>query len=108
ADADFFMDYRNADGSLAEMCGNGIRCLGKLVFERGLTRDTDLDVATRGGMKHLSLEVDDGRVVGVTVGMGPPNFTRAAIPMRGPAWETFVAEPLDIGGGTTLKATALS
>ena len=106
--ADFFMDYRNADGSLAEMCGNGIRCLGKLVFERGITAATELDVDTRGGARHLSLRVE-GRVVReVTVGMGPPNFTKAAIPMRGPAWETFVSESVDIGEGMTVKATALS
>ena len=106
--ASFFMDYRNADGSLAEMCGNGIRCLGTLVYERGFTRDTEFDVMTRGGMKHLSLDVVDGSVAEVTVGMGSPNFTKAAIPMRGPAWETFLGEPFDLGGGMTVKATALS
>lgn len=106
--ADFFMDYRNADGSLAEMCGNGIRCLGKLVFERGFTSATELDVDTRGGRRHLRLDVRDGVVTHVTVGMGPPNFTKAAIPMRGPAWETFLAEPFDIGEGMTVKASALS
>ena len=107
-DADFLMDYRNADGSLAEMCGNGIRCLGKLVYERGFTSATELDVDTRGGRRHLSLDVRDGAVAAVTVAMGPPNFTKAAIPMRGPAWETFLAEPFDIGDGTTVKASALS
>ncbi|HEY7401831.1 MAG TPA: diaminopimelate epimerase [Actinomycetota bacterium] len=106
--ADFFMDYRNADGSLAEMCGNGIRCLGKLVFERGFTTATELDVDTRGGRRHLRLHVRDGAVDEVTVGMGPPAFTKAAIPMRGPAWETFLAEPFDLGEGMTVKASALS
>jgi diaminopimelate epimerase len=106
--ADFVMDYRNADGSLAEMCGNGIRCLGKLVYERGFTTATELDVDTRGGTRHLRLDVRDGVVVEVTVGMGAPNFTKAAIPMRGPAWETFLAEPFDIGEGMTVKASALS
>ncbi len=106
--ADFLMDYRNADGSLAEMCGNGVRCLGKLVYERGFTSKREIDVDTRSGLKHLSLHVSDGVVDDVTVGMGAPNFTKAAIPMRGPAWETFQAEPFDIGGGTTMKATALS
>jgi diaminopimelate epimerase len=106
--ADFFMDYRNADGSLAEMCGNGIRCLGKLAYERGFTSATELDVDTRGGRRHLSLDVRDGVVVAVTVAMGAPNFTKAAIPMRGPAWETFLEEPFDIGGGISVKASALS
>jgi len=106
--ASFFMDYRNADGSLAEMCGNGIRCLGKLVYERGLTRETELGVLTRDGLKHLSLHARGGSVSEVTVGMGAPNFTRAAIPMRGPAWETFLGEPFDLGNDMTVKASALS
>lgn len=105
--ADFFMDHRNADGSHAEMCGNGIRCLGALVYEQGLTAATELDVSTRTGLRHLSLHVEGERVVAVTVGMGPPRFERSAIPMRGPAWESFLGEPFDIGG-LTLKASAIS
>ncbi len=107
ADADFFMDYRNADGSLAEMCGNGIRCVGRLVFERGLTQKTELDVMTRGGPKHLSLHTSGGEVDAVTVDMGRPAFARSAIPMRGPAWETFLLEPLEVGG-MMFKASAVS
>src|SRR5688500_11163060 len=84
ADEDFFMDYRNADGSLAEMCGNGIRCLGKLVYERGFTTATELEVGSRGGRKHLSLDVDGSVVRNVTVGMGPPAFARRGIPLAGP------------------------
>ncbi len=106
--SDFSMDYLNADGSVAEMCGNGIRCLGKLVFERGFTEKTELDVDTRAGVKHLWLRVEDGVVTSVTVGMGPPAFARSAIPMRGPAWETFLGEPFDVGGGMTVKASAVS
>lgn len=104
---DFFMDYSNADGSVAEMCGNGIRCLGKLVYERGFTDKTELEVGTRGGTKHLSLRVCDGAVESVTVGMGPPAFARSAIPMRGPAWEPFLTEPFE-AGGMTFKASAVS
>ena len=66
-DEDFFMDYRNADGSLAEMCGNGIRCLGKLVFEHGHTIATELEVGSRDGTKHLSLEVQGGVVGSVAL-----------------------------------------
>ena len=58
----FFMDYWNADGSEAEMCGNGIRCLGKLVFDRDLTTETEFGVDTRDGIKHLSLHIHDGQV----------------------------------------------
>ena len=105
--ADFFMDYRNADGSLAEMCGNGVRCLGKLVYERGLTAATELEVGTRAGTKHLSLDVDGGVVRAVTVGMGAPAFARGEIPMRGPAGEAFLTEPFDVDG-QTFKASAVS
>ncbi|HEX6332332.1 MAG TPA: diaminopimelate epimerase [Actinomycetota bacterium] len=104
---DFFMDYRNADGSLAEMCGNGIRCLGKLVYDRGHTSATELDVDTRDGVKHLSLDVREGVVHTVTVGMGPPAFARGEIPMAGPAGQPFLTEPFDVDG-RTFKATAVS
>lgn len=95
--ADFAMDHRNADGSLAEMCGNGIRCLGKLVYDRGLTRRTELDVATRAGPRHLWLQVRDGAVGSVTVDMGRPAFARAEIPMAGPAGEPFLRQPVEVG-----------
>jgi len=104
---DFFMDYRNADGSLAEMCGNGIRCLGKLVYERGFTTATELEVGTRDGRKHLSLDVDGAVVRNVTVGMGPPAFARRDIPMDGPADQPFLTEPFEVDG-RTYKATAIS
>ncbi len=104
---DFFMDYRNADGSLAEMCGNGIRCLGKMVYERGRTTATELEVGTRAGKKHLSLAVDEGVVRAVTVDMGGPAFERGRIPMVGPADETFLTEPFEVIG-VTFKATAVS
>ncbi|HLA92158.1 MAG TPA: diaminopimelate epimerase [Actinomycetota bacterium] len=104
---DFFMDYRNADGSLAEMCGNGIRCLGKLVYEHGHTTATELEVGSRAGAKHLSLDVHDGVVGSVTVGMGPPAFARGQIPMDGPADQPFLTEPFDVDG-RTFKASAVS
>lgn len=103
----FFMDYRNSDGSLAEMCGNGIRCLGKLVFERGLTTRTELDVGSRAGTKHLSLELDGGMVRTVRVGMGAPAFTRSEIPMEGPPGEPFQTEPFEVDG-YAFKASAVS
>jgi diaminopimelate epimerase len=104
---DFFMDYRNADGSLAEMCGNGVRCLGALVYERGFTTATELEVGTRAGVKHLSLHVEGGAVRTVTVGMGPPAFTRGDIPMAGPPEEPFLTEPFEVDG-RTFKASAVS
>jgi diaminopimelate epimerase len=104
---DFFMDYRNADGSLAEMCGNGIRCLAAFVHDRGHTRATELHVGTRDGTKHLTVELADGAVRSVTVGMGPPMFWRGAVPMTGPAQETFLTEPFEVEG-RTFKASAVS
>lgn len=104
---DFFMDHRNADGTLAQMCGNGIRCLGKLVYERGLTKATEIDVGTRSGVKHLSLDVRDGVVAAVTVEMGPATFRRSALPMTGDPSGTFIGEPFEVDG-RTYKATALS
>lgn len=107
--APFFMDYSNADGSVAEMCGNGIRCVGALLHDRAMTASASLDVLTRAGLRHLTLhEEPGGRVRRVTVAMGTPNLTRAAIPMRGPAWETFLGQPFEIGNGLTLTASAVS
>ena len=98
-----FMDYRNADGSLAEMCGNGIRCVARL---RSTTTEDgrSFDVETSAGARRVDV-LADGRVSGR---WAYPTFTKAAIPMRGPAWETFLAEPLDVGGGLTVTASAVS
>jgi diaminopimelate epimerase len=99
-----FMDYRNADGSLAEMCGNGLRCVALLLRDVDEATASSFDVETRSGMRRVEL-TPDGRV---TVDMGEPNFTKAAIPMRGPAWETFLDQPLDLGGGVAVTASAVS
>jgi diaminopimelate epimerase len=104
---DFFMDYRNADGSLAEMCGNGIRCLAAFTVDRGLTDATDLTVGTRDGTKHVSLDIDNGLLRSVTVGMGAPAFARGDIPMEGPANDTFLTEPFEVDR-RTFKASAVS
>jgi diaminopimelate epimerase len=104
---DFFMDYRNADGSLAEMCGNGVRCLAKLVYDRGYTTATELRIGTRAGSKHVSLDVRDHAVASVTVGMGPPAFSRGEIPMTGPSDEPFLTEPFEVDE-VTYKASAIS
>jgi diaminopimelate epimerase len=105
--AAFFMDHRNADGTHAEMCGNGIRCLAKLVVDRGLAAGPTLDVMTRAGLRRVTVDLDDGEVVRVTVGMGAPRFQLHEIPMRGPAWETFIGRPLEVGE-MTFTASALS
>ncbi len=68
--ADFEMRIFNADGSEAMMCGNGIRCVGKYVYDKGYTDKTDLTVQTRSGIKNLKLDVSGGYVTGVEVNMG--------------------------------------
>jgi diaminopimelate epimerase len=106
-EADFFMDYYNADGEVAEMCGNGVRCLAKYVYDRGLTSATEIDVMTRAGMKHLSMQAENGVATRVTVDMGPPGLDRKAIPMTGEPAARFVGQPMDVDG-RTYTATAVS
>src|SRR5256885_7918071 len=106
-DGDFFMDYYNADGRPAQMCGNGIRCLSKLVYERGLTTKRDLAISTRAGLKHVALHVEDGRVDRVTVDMGAPSLRRGDLPMQGDPDSEFVAEPVEVDG-RSFKGTAVS
>jgi diaminopimelate epimerase len=81
--ADFRMEMYNADGSEGSMCGNGIRCIGKYVYEHGLTRSRRVEIETRGGNVNLELHVRGGRVDEVTVAMGtarpiPRAFHRTA------------------------------
>ena len=77
ARADFNMDIYNADGSRAEMCGNGIRCLGKYVYDHGMTEKTEFTVETQAGIKRLRCILQDGRVVAVCVDMGRPDIGAA-------------------------------
>jgi diaminopimelate epimerase len=102
--AAFSFALTNADGSPAEMSGNGMRCVGAWLRDtERVAHGASFDVETPAGIKHVWLTLD-----GATVGMGRPNFTKAAIPMRGPAWETFQDQPFDAGDGRTMRATALS
>ena len=77
ARADFNMDIYNAAGSRAEMCGNGIRCLGKYVYDHGMTEKTEFTVETQAGIKRLRCILQDGRVVAVCVDMGRPDIGAA-------------------------------
>jgi len=72
--ADFSMRIFNADGSEAMMCGNASRCVGKYLYERGLTRKTQIRLSTLSGIRVLSLDVQQGKVRQVTVDMGVPVF----------------------------------
>lgn len=78
--ADAFMDLYNADGSRAMMCGNGIRCVGKYVYERGICRRDVLKIDTLSGVKTLYLTVENGTVTAVKVNMGEPILEPAKIP----------------------------
>ncbi len=80
--ADFKMQIFNSDGSEAEMCGNGIRCVGKYVYDKGLTDKTTLKIETLAGIKILSLNVEDGKVKTVRVDMGEPILDYKLIPAR--------------------------
>lgn len=79
--ADFKMTMFNSDGSQAEMCGNGIRCVAKFVYDKGLTDKTNLKIETLAGIKILLLNVKDGKVETVRVDMGEPILEPTKIPV---------------------------
>lgn len=79
--ADFEMEMYNADGSRGEMCGNGIRCVAKYVYDYGLTDKTSISVETLGGIKYLDLTVKDGKTELVRVNMGKPELSPEYIPV---------------------------
>ena len=78
---DAMMRIFNSDGSEPEMCGNGVRCAAKFLYDSGLCRKAELDVDTLAGVKHISLDVRDGRAVAATVDMGCPDFAPERIPV---------------------------
>ena len=92
-EADFSMRIFNADGSEAMMCGNASRCIGKYLYERGLTTQTQIKLLSNSGIKTLNLHVRNGVVESVTVDMGEPQFENEEqfIPSRGIAQGTFVS-----------------
>ena len=79
--ADFKMRMFNADGTEAEMCGNGIRCVGKFVYDKGLTNKTTITIETLAGIKVLNLNVKEGKVETVKVDMGEPILNPKKIPV---------------------------
>lgn len=79
--ADFEMEMYNADGTRAEMCGNGIRCVGKYVYDHGMTDKTSITVESFGKVKYLDLTVENGKVVKVKVNMGKPELTAKDVPV---------------------------
>jgi diaminopimelate epimerase len=105
ASADVKMRIFNADGSEAEMCGNGIRCFAKFCYENNIARKNELIVETLAGIKRTWLTVENGLVQSVMVNMGVPVLERSRIPMVGQG--TFLNEDLQVNGDA-YKATCLS
>lgn len=95
--ADFEMEMYNADGSRAEMCGNGIRCVAKYVYDYGLTDKTYISVQTLAGIKYLDLTVENGKVSLVKVDMGQPILEPEKIPVASKG-SRVVDEPLLVDG----------
>lgn len=80
---DVRMEMYNADGSRSEMCGNGLRCVGRYAYDHGLARKERLRVETDAGVKTLDLRIEGGKAVAARTDMGPPRLDRAEIPMLG-------------------------
>ena len=95
--ADFRMRIYNADGSEAEMCGNGIRCVAKYVYDHELTSQTTITVETGAGIKTLELLVENGKVTQVTVDMGEPILAPEEIPVVAEGLRV-VDEPILVDG----------
>ncbi|MCD7753295.1 MAG: diaminopimelate epimerase [Clostridiales bacterium] len=95
--ADFRMGMYNSDGSEGAMCGNGIRCVAKFVYDKGLTDKTHLVIETKAGLKYLDLTVADGRVSSVRVDMGAPGLAAADIPVVG-LGDAVIGQPVHVAG----------
>ena len=93
--ADFKMQMFNGDGTEAEMCGNGIRCVGKFVYEKGLTTKTDLEIETLAGIKQLELIIKDNKVEKVKVDMGIPILDTDKIPVIAEDFQNLNLKVLD-------------
>lgn len=108
--ADFAMSIYNADGSRAEMCGNGIRCVGKYVYDYGLTKSTDISVETLAGIRRLWCDVTDGRVSSVTVDMGSPEVLAENVALTAACVGSIgkTAAPMGCMGGDGCCMTCVS
>lgn len=106
--ADFEMEMYNMDGSRSEMCGNGIRCVGKYVYDKGLTQKTSISVVSCGKIKYLQLNVDTatGKVATVKVNMGAPILEAEEVPVISKNRQV-VDEAIDVAG-RTYKMTCVS
>lgn len=96
-EADFEMEMYNADGTRAEMCGNGIRCVAKYVYDKGLTDKKQISIVSFGNVKFVDLYVEDGLVRSVKVNMGAPVLEAKKVPVKS-AMERSVDEPITVKG----------
>jgi len=97
-DADFEMEMYNADGTRSEMCGNGIRCVAKYVYDKGLTDRKNVSIISAGKVKYLELKTDeDNKVVSVRVNMGAPILAPAEIPVK-TTGDTAIDVPIFVQG----------
>lgn len=94
--ADIRMRIINSDGSEAEMCGNGIRCFAKYVYEKGLVKKSKMKIETLAGIMEPELIIQNGKVISVKVNMGKPSFKKEAIPMLGDEGKDALNENLNI------------
>jgi diaminopimelate epimerase len=96
--ADARMRVLNSDGSEAEMCGNGIRCVAKELYDRGGLRKPELAIETGAGRLICAIDAAGGVARSVTVAMGAPRLRRGEIPMTGPGGERCIEQPLEVAG----------
>src|ERR1700676_949188 len=99
---DIRMEMYNADGSRGDMCGNGIRCVARLAFERGLVRRNPMRVETDAGLKTVMLQLEGRRGIGATVDMGEPILDGREIPVN--ADGRIIDYPLDVAGRESITA----
>lgn len=107
-EADFEMEMYNRDGSRAEMCGNGIRCVAKFVYDKGLTDKTSISIISCGRMKYLDLTVEGGEVSTVKVNMGSPILRASDIPVIADGEEEAVINQEIEAGGRSYAMTCVS
>lgn len=97
--ADFRMAMYNADGSEGKMCGNGVRCIAKYVYDNGITDKDKISIETKGGIKYLDLTITDGKVSLVKVDMGAPVLKCSEIPVKADEdSESFIDKAIEVDG----------
>ncbi len=106
--ADFMMDMYNSDGTSSEMCGNGVRCVGKFIYDKKLTSKKNPKVETGKGVLELDLETDsNNKVTYVTVDMGEPILVPEKVPVKAAGTDPVIEKEMTVEG-TDLKFTAVS